>query len=481
MASDHRRILLALAVAVSMLTAACAEPVIPVVTAPEVPTATSAPTATPLPTVAAAPTATPAPFEGEPGLTAESMRIAVISDSPAGLGTDEVGEEVWQAIEAWAAAVNAAGGLSNRVVVVERIDASVFRHAEAIDLVCNGDFFAVVGSWAVNDDEGLDQLASPGCSLPDFPARASKPDRLASDITFVSNAVNGDVRSAGAARYFAEAQPEAVARAGTLILELPATAIEGQRMIEAATAQGYTFVHRPVVPIDIDLADAAEAVVDADVRALVWSESGARLLEFLDAVAEVDPEYEFDLIDCQSACYDPVWVDAAGARGVGVSVSLPVLPTDEADVAPELARYLFFVTRTHGEDALISPAGLQAWSAALLFEEAVNRAIGLDTPDYDPAALTRGRVVDAARTITEWDALGLQGSANPAEGIPSPCVVVLTLTRAGAWERRNPERRGAFDCDPENLVSLQVTLGEDFAEPTATPAADDDTPPDEDG
>ena len=76
-------------------------------------------------------------------------------------------------------------------------------------------------------------------------------------------------------------------------------------------------------------------------------------------------------------------------------------------------------------------------------------------------------MIVAARTLTEWDAFGLHGPADPAGGTPAPCVVMLTLNE-GAWDRTFPERRGEFDCDPANVVEL-VATADGFVAPTPTP------------
>ena len=47
---------------------------------------------------------------------------------------------IWQAVEAWATAINQTTKLAGRMVVVERVDSVVSRHAEAIEQVCSGDY-----------------------------------------------------------------------------------------------------------------------------------------------------------------------------------------------------------------------------------------------------------------------------------------------------------------------------------------------------
>ena len=108
--------------------------------------------------------------EIEPGLTDTTIRIAVIADGPNEYLNDSEALSVWQSVEAWAESVNRSTKLAGREIIVERIDSATFRHVEAVNAVCEGNYFALVGSFAVNDSDGLNLLQSPECLLPDFPA-----------------------------------------------------------------------------------------------------------------------------------------------------------------------------------------------------------------------------------------------------------------------------------------------------------------------
>ena len=441
--------------ALSLIAAsACSDPVFPTVSPP--PTVTPvAPTPTPVDTTSPEPVQE---VSTEPGLTSDVMRIAVIADGENSSINDGESESIWQAVEAWATAVNQTSKLAGRTVVVERIDSAVSRHAEAIEQVCTGDYFALIGSSSINDSEGLSLLSSPECSLPDFPAFIYSAQRLNSEITFVSNPAYSQVTNAGWAAYFSRVNPDAVERAATLFPELSPLVLGGNQTIEAATATGYRFIHSPIYNFETDFLLEAESLIESDARSLTWRNSGSQLLSFLGAINQVDPDFRFDFIDCGQNCYSQNWVAAAGDFGEGVSVWLPYLPIEEAELSDELLRYLFYLLSTHGSEGVTSAAGVAAWSAGLLFEEAVSRAVGLDSAAYDPDSLTREAVIEAAKTINFWDANGLHGVSNPSEGIPSPCFVVITL-QDGVWKRSYPSRPGELDCEDSNLVTLAALQG----------------------
>jgi len=441
--------------ALSLIAAsACSDPIFPTVSPP--PTVTPvAPTPTPVDTTSPEPVQE---VSTEPGLTSDVMRIAVIADGENSSINDGESESVWQAVEAWATAVNQTSKLAGRMVVVERIDSAVSRHAEAIEQVCTGDYFALIGSSSINDSEGLSLLSSPECSLPDFPAFIYSAQRLNSEITFVSNPAYSQITNAGWAAYFSRRNPDAVERAATLFPELSPLVLGGNQTIEAATATGYRFIHSPIYNFETDFLLEAESLIESDARSLTWRNSGSQLLSFLGAINQVDPDFRFDFIDCGQNCYSQNWVAAAGDFGEGVSVWLPYLPIEEAELSDELLRYLFYLLSTHGSEGVTSAAGVAAWSAGLLFEEAVSRAVGLDSAAYDPDSLTREAVIEAAKTINFWDANGLHGVSNPSEGIPSPCFVIITL-QDGLWKRSYPSRPGELDCEDSNLVTLAALQG----------------------
>lgn len=482
----YRSFAVALLSLFAMAASACAEPVIPVVTA--APTAVPTPTPTPVPEAGEPAPPPERPSDGEPGLTDEVMRIGVLVDATfptvAGQNTMAAAE----AVQAWAASINPNGGLSGRQVQVVVIDTQLSDHGAAVDLACRSDLFALVGSAALFDAAGLDQLVSSTCSLPDFPAMVNTRARLDSGLTFLSNPLVDDVMNAGWAAFRSREFPESVVRSGTLLLDFPVTIINGERTIEAGLSRGYEWQYTPALDAFADdFSPYAAEIADGDVRSLTWGADGTRLIGLLEALEEA--EVDLDFIDCGQVCYSADWVEAAGTAGNGVSVWLPTLPFEEPDVGSEVFNYLFWLGTAQSENASTgdqvsapSETGLAAWASALLFEEAVNRAVGAGTSDYDPSVLTRDATIAAARTITNWDAKGLHGPTNPAEGVPSPCFVIMTLND-GAWERTYPAEVGEMDCSSANLFTVESSadLESPGGEPTGgtdTDGGDDEVPTD---
>lgn len=499
--------MLALALAV----AACKSPDLrgPVVSSPAL--------ATPTPTPVALDTAVPGPT-AEPvrtGVSDEVIRIGVIADGSTGNPVTGGSEAAWLAMRAWAQAVNSTGGLGGRDVEVVLFDANVFDHRAAIQEACESDIFALVGSYAVFDGDGVDLLNDDSCRLPDFPAAALSPARRASPVTFVSNPTSNSVWQAGPAQFLSERFPEAAGAVGTVVLDLPVAFYRAQRDIEAATAGGFDFVFEATADvIDEDYDAFASAMLEANVLGITWSADRNRLMELLKARAylfEQLPSFEFpepeeepttlpeeDPVDisevgsdqagegestpnpeaepqegeaveepadgptfvlCSADCYSQSWAAEVAELGSDLWVSIGMLPIWERGDNLEFSRYEFFLKQEVDEEAKADLIGLSSWASALLFEEAVNRAL-----HTSGGGLTRELVIEAARTITEWDGRGLHGPTNPAEGIPSPCFMLMSPTPSG-WIRRHPTTQGTMDCDPDNLVELveSATLGVDHS------------------
>ena len=488
-------------VALALVIAGCKTPDLqgPVVSSPELAT----PTPTPEPQDTAVPGPTAEPIRS--GVSDEVIRIGVIADSGTGNAVTGGSEAAWLAMRAWAQAVNSSGGLGGRNVEVVLFDANVFDHRAAIQEACESDIFALVGSYALFDGDGVDLLNDESCLLPDFPAAALSPARRSSPVTFVSNPTSNTVWQAGPAQYLSERFPIAAAAVGTVVLDMPESFYRVQRDIEAATEGGFNFVFEATADvIDQGYDVLASAMLEANVLGITWSADRNRLMELLQARADLyeqlptfdfpapeeesvdasdagsdeadggepsaDPEVELQegeevdepadgptFVLCGADCYSQSWAAEVAELGSDLWVSIGMLPFEEPGENVELVRYVLFLREAVDEEAEVDLIGLSSWASALLFEEAVNRAMF-----SSGGGLTRELVIESARTITEWDGRGLHGPTNPAEGIPSPCFMLVSPTPSG-WVRRHPATQGTMDCDPDNLVELveSATLGVD--------------------
>ena len=412
----------------------------------------------------------PVPGVRIPGLTAETLRVGVIADVETGGVADDRSRSVHGAMRAWAEAVNAAGGLAGRAVEVVTLDAGLFGHEATLAEACAGDIFALVGSDALFDDEGVELLAEPDCNLVDFPARVHSPLRAAAPRTFQATPLSNEVVEVGALRWVADRQPVRIRSTGTFFVDFPVTVIAAERLVEAARRLGFELIYDPSVAIGDDFDPYVADMIDAGVHHLLWEGDTHRLVELLASAADAGLTVG---VNCGSACQSALFLESAGATADGVLIWSRYLPLREEAHSPELAAYRQWL-------AVVDPRatpdlqGVAAWSAGRLFEEAVRRAIGAGTPEEDPAALSRARVAAAASRIMNWHGHGLHGPSNPGPGDPTPCGVVMGVS-GGTLFRFHPIEPGTFDCSPENLFALEATaeLGLDLpAGPVTTGESD---------
>ena len=421
----------------------------------------------------------PEPGVKIPGLTTETLRVGVIADVETGGVADGRSRSVHSAMRAWAEAVNAAGGLAGRTVEVVALDAGLFGHEATLVEACAGDIFALVGSDALFDDEGVELLAGPDCNLVDFPARVHSPLRAAAPRTFQATPLSNEAVEVGALRWVADRQPVRIRSTGTFFVDFPVTVIAAERLVEAARGLGFELIYDPSVAIGGDFDPYVGEMIDAGVHHLLWEGDTHRLVDLLASASVAGLSVG---VNCGSACHSALFLSSAGATADGVLVWSRYLPLREDVHSPELAAYQQWL-------AVVDPGatpdlqGVAAWAAGRLFEEAVRRAIRAGTPEEDAAALSRATVAAAASRIVNWHGHGLHGPSNPGPGDPTPCGVVMGVS-GGKLFRFHPVEPGTFDCSPENLFDLEATaqLGLDLpAEPVVTGEPDSSSESEESG
>ena len=142
------------------------------------------------------------------GVTDDEIRIGVIADI-SGVVPGLFGAAP-EAVEAYAAMVNDAGGINGRELVVEVFDTKTTDsgNAAAYEEACPK-VFASVGSESAFDTGGLD--AQRECGFPDLAGFKTDPDVQALPNVFPR--VDPDYTGVGAARWFAEEFPDAVSNA----------------------------------------------------------------------------------------------------------------------------------------------------------------------------------------------------------------------------------------------------------------------------
>jgi hypothetical protein len=107
-----------------------------------------------------------------------------------------------------------------------------------------------------------------------------------------------------------------------------------------------------------------------------------------------------------------------------------------------------FAKQVGGVDKLNS-YGMSAWVAALLFQDAAEKALA------NRGTLTRQSLFDALKDLHKFDAKGIMGPVDIASRIPPTCIVVAQVKNA-KWVRVHPTKPNTFDCNKQNLIDITV-------------------------
>jgi ABC-type branched-subunit amino acid transport system substrate-binding protein len=151
---------------------------------------------------------------------------------------------------------------------------------------------------------------------------------------------------------------------------------------------------------------------------------------------------------CNQACYDKLIIEQGGADVNDTQILLSTLPFySEYKTNPTLKK---LVGAVGGIDK-VDFNSVSSWVAALLFQDAVEKAVA------NGGTLSRQTLFEALKNETAFDADGIIGATNVADKTPSPCIV-MTQIKDGKFVRTYPKKVGTFDCNKKNVIDIKLDL-----------------------
>ena len=409
------------------------------------------------------------PTATEVGVTATTVRIAVVADVNTPLAPGLFQGSV-DGVKGWAKYVNANGGLAGRKVVVDFIDSKLNgdEARNAVIKACSQDF-ALVGTSAlflnnVDDIEGCVDQAGTAVGIPDIAVVTTEVVQQCSPTTFAVNPpplkcatkdqqpqtyqanagrafwyekkygkdlhggyiVSGDIKSA-----------ENANRASMTEMQVAGSGIKADftaPISSTATQTAYT-------PIVQQLKDKSSNYAQSggtfNTTVLLRREAKLQGVN--------DPKF---IWDCTLQCYDKQLIKQGGADVEGQYVSLLFLPFEEAKYNKTLTNFLKY-TGT----AKASGFAIQAYASGLLLSQAINQVVSAAGVN----GLTRKAVFDQLNSINSFNAGGMIGTTNVADRTVSSCYA-LTQVKNGKFVRVTPSKKGTFDCKARNLVQVKLNL-----------------------
>jgi Periplasmic binding protein len=400
------------------------------------------------------------PAQGQPaseiGVTADTIRIAVIADvdNPArpGLFQGSV-----NGIRAAAKFINGGGGLAGgRKIQVDFIDSklSADEARNALVRACQEDF-AIVGTTALfmNNIEPMTSCpdqAGKVTGLPDVPVLQTEIEHQCSQVSFAVIVVGLDcatkdaaekkvtVRS-GTGKYFTK-KNKGLHGVFTLAGDLKSTVNAALPLVEMYKSLGVKSdgefkvsglspqaAYIPIVQA-IKQNGSTYVLNNVDYKANV----------LLRKEAMVQGATSVKVWDCALQCYDRRTIEEGQAAVEGQYVSLFFIPFEEAKQNKSVSNYLKNLESRDQADGF----GAQAWTAGLFFRDVVNNVVKADGNN----SLTRARFLEEAGKVHDFTADGMLGPTDVGGRKISPCGVILQV-KNGKFVRVSPKGKGTFDCD----------------------------------
>ena len=407
-----------------------------------------------VPTAASARPEQQQPAAGEIGVTADTIRIAVIADvdnaARPGLFQGSV-----DGVNAFAKFVNANGGVAGgRKVQVDFIDSklSADEARNALVQACQQDF-AIVGTTSLfmNNIEPMTSCvdqAGKATGLPDVPVLQTEIAHQCSPISYPVIVVGLDCATKDAA------QKKVTIRTGpgkyytkrnknlhgvfTLAGDLRSTTNAGLSQVAAARSLGIKSDG------EFKVSGLSPQAAYTPIAQAIKQNGSTYVLNSVDYKADVLLRKEAQVQgantvkvwDCGLQCYDRRLLDEGGDAVEGQYVTLFFIPFEEAKQNKSVENYLRNVGRENADGF-----GAQAWTAGLFFRDVVNNVVKADGNN----ALTRARFLEEAAKVHDFTADGMLGPTDVGGRKVSPCVVILQV-KNGKFVRVSPKKKGTLDC-----------------------------------
>ena len=431
----------------------------------------STPSAAATSSAAATQSASPAGSAGsgtDIGLTATTIKVGIIADVNNPLVPGLFQNSV-NAVKAWAAGLNANGGLAGRKVVVDFCDSQLNPNAttNCVIKACANDF-ALVGTSAnaledLSDLDGCKNAAGKAIGIANlasfaFPPESCDPETylvsgLGSYCATAKDSPQTYTVPVGDTRYFL-AHNSGLHGIWLYDSDDPTFKVTQTPLFKAESGLGIKEDGQGFYAVSGAAPQSALTPYIQQIKAsgstFVYDDVTTSAMALLRREAQLQGVSSVKVWLCNSGCYDPKFYAQGGATVNGTYASLVDLPyLSDYTVNPALNK---LVTALGGVKNLDNN-GVNSFVSALLFQDAVEKATA------NGGTLDRQTLFSALNNDeTTFDAEGIIGPVNIGARASSDCSVLVQLQN-GVWTRVDPTKPGTFDCSPANLVTLKMNTG----------------------
>jgi ABC-type branched-subunit amino acid transport system substrate-binding protein len=404
----------------------------------------------------------------EVGVTPTTIRIAVVADvdNPFAPG---LFQSAVDSVRGAAKYINANGGIAGRKVQVDFIDSHLNPNdsRNAIITACQQDF-ALVGTEALflsNMDDAINckDIKGQATGLPDLSAIATGIPETCAPVTYTPTGPQllCDTKdqhpqtyqgNQGDTTYYKKKYGKDIHGAFVLPNDTQ-DANRGDSVQEAIAVQNGIKADNSPTASGRDPQSVYTPVVQKmkqDSSNWGWSGLAFGNVAQFHQEAQLQGEYDTKNIiwGCTTACYDPKYIQTAGATADGTYLPLGFLPFDETAQNKGVADYVKYT----GKDK-VAGLGVYAWAAGLELQQALQSVVKANGNN----GITRANLLDALKKMTSFDANGFIAKANVGGKVTSSCFV-LEQVQNGKFVRVWPTKKGTFDCTPANHVTVKADL-----------------------
>jgi hypothetical protein len=403
--------------------------------------------------------------ESEIGITADTIRIAVIADVDNAVRPG-LFQGVVDGMKAFAKYINGHGKLAGRTVQIDFIDSrlNADEARNAVIRACQEDF-AIVGTSALflNNVQPLEQCvdkAGQAVGLPDIPTLQTEVDHQCSSISYpvIASALDCSTKDqhpqtygarVGQALYFKK-QNKGLHGVwvipGDLKSTVTATTPVAKGEQESGIKADEDLIKKSGLATQADYTSVAQAIKQHS-STYAESISDYKSSVFLRKEAKTQGVSTIKVWGCALQCYDSKFLSEGGTDVEGHYAALFFIPFEEAKQNKSVDAFLKAIGGRDKADGFAA----QAWTAGLFFRDVVNNVVKADGNN----GLTRTRFLEEAKKIHDFTADGMLGPTDVGGRKLNGCFVLMQV-KNGKYVRVFPKEKGTLNCDKKNVVSLKL-------------------------
>jgi ABC-type branched-subunit amino acid transport system substrate-binding protein len=402
----------------------------------------------------------------EVGVTAKTIRVAVVADVDNPIAPNVL-KGIVDGVQGWGKYMNANGGIGGRKVQVDFIDSKLNPNEtrNAIIKACSQDF-ALVGTGTLllttpTDITSCADSAGKATGIPDIAALATNNEEACAPTGYpiTPPSVQCDTRTDstqtyrtnnGDSKYLLKKNP-GLHGAFVLASDSASVARTSQVLFKGAQAAGIKSDSSWNVT-----ANSPQSQFTPIIQAMKNDSSnyGLSLQAVTGVVSERQEAQLQGLTDpkivwqCTLACYQDDAVIKAGSVMDGEYMSLQFLPFDEGSANPMTKNFVKYV----GKDNL---NGFASWgfTSGLLFQQAADAVVKSKGAD----GLTRANLLAELANIHDFNASGMVATTDIGNRTGSACFM-LDQFKSGKFVRIYPTKKGTFDCNKSNVYTFKTNL-----------------------